>query len=1275
MMIANDNFKVLLHSLNFQEDGNIFSKYFSAIEFTLKVDFNQQQLIYDPAYYPNEKNSEKKDNAMKIHERQTCNFSANENFVVFECVHRLLEKGYKPEHLELEPRWKVGHGASGGRADILVKDNSGKALLIIECKTAGKEFNTEWKTMLQNGGQLFTYLRQAGSTQYVCLYASDYADHAVAYQNYIITLKDNETLLGEKKDQKPLAYKDAQVVEDIFNAWKETYRQDYATRGIFEADIQPYHIGKQKFTINDLTSISNNDIQGKYHEFATILRQHNVSGRENAFDKLVNLFLCKIVDEARNPTDLKFYWKGIAYDSPFALQDRLQKLYRDGMKEFLGEDVTYIDQGDIYGAFRFFKNDPDATRDTILQYFRQLKFFTNNDFAFIEVHNERLFYQNAAVLLKIVLMLQDIRLQNGRHNQFLGDMFEGFLDQGIKQSEGQFFTPMPLTKFIVMSLPLEQIIRESVQPPNVIDYACGAGHFLNELAAQIKPFVEQSKQTPVADYYKRILGVEKEYRLSKVAKVSAFMYGQNDINIIYADALATHEQIADQSFAILVSNPPYSVKGFLTTLPEAERQRFALSRAIDSKSFPTNNAIETFFLERAQQLLQPGGVAGIFMPSSLLSNSDGTYIATRELLLQYFDIVAIVELGSGTFGKTGTNTVILFLRRKPEHPAPADHYRNRVNDWFGANNKEAIFADEILLRTYCQHIDAPFEEYRTLLRGEPSAELLACPIFAEYRASFDNLTDSKKLKSKEQFVELDKRFVEYAQRIEKDKLYYFALASPHPQALKSTQPPSVVIIKSPTDNKEQKRFLGYEWSSAKGNEGIKLMTDADGQHQTPLYDPENRQNADKLNYAIQQNFLNESVVIPDALQPYLSTARLVDMLDFSRKDFNKQISLTPKQNVSIATKWETKKLGEIADVIAGQSPESENYNESKQGLPFYQGKKDFGNIYLNEPTVWTTQITKESVKNDILISVRAPVGDVNINPFDKICIGRGLAAIRHNDMTCQKYLFEFIDQNKILFKGKQGATFESISRGDLMEIKIPLPPKDVQARIVAECEAIDAEVAQAQAVMTQAKQEIAKKVQSFYNTGIEQSEIVKISLDVQYGISEQMNTEGKGYKIFRMNEIIDRKMRDDGTMKYVDISEEEFNKFKLNKGDILFNRTNSIEHVGKTGIFLLEGDYCFASYLVRVIVNRNIANPSFVNLMMNSQSFQEEAKSKASKSINQANINATVMKNIKIPVPPLPEQERFVADVEILEQRISEAHAVIAGASARKEAALRRYLS
>lgn len=108
-MITKDNLKTLLLALDFEQNGDQYSKKYASSEAYLKVDFDKNLLIY-----PEEQ-------GLKIHERQTCNFSANENFVVFECVYRLLEKGYKSEHIELEPKWKLGHGASGGHADILIE--------------------------------------------------------------------------------------------------------------------------------------------------------------------------------------------------------------------------------------------------------------------------------------------------------------------------------------------------------------------------------------------------------------------------------------------------------------------------------------------------------------------------------------------------------------------------------------------------------------------------------------------------------------------------------------------------------------------------------------------------------------------------------------------------------------------------------------------------------------------------------------------------------------------------------------------------------------------------------------------------------------------------------------------------------------------------------------------------------------------------------------------------------------------------------------------------
>lgn len=145
-----------------------------------------------------------------------------------------------------------------------------------------------------------------------------------------------------------------------------------------------------------------------------------------------------------------------------------------------------------------------------------------------------------------------------------------------------------------------------------------------------------------------------------------------------------------------------------------------------------------------------------------------------------------------------------------------------------------------------------------------------------------------------------------------------------------------------------------------------------------------------------------------------------------------------------------------------------------------------------------------------------------------------------------------------------------------------------------------------------------------------------------------MNELGNGFKIFRMGEVQDGKLVDTGRMKYADIPPEEFEKYKLRAGDVLFNRTNSFELVGKTGIFELHGDYCFASYLVRLNLDRAAILPEFLNYLMNSDRFQKSVKEKASKSINQANINATILSNELICFPELlSEQQRIV---EILDE-------------------------
>jgi len=1338
-MINKDNFKDLLKHLGFTQVEiqdkmftNVFSKEFPEINAYLKADLDNGVLIFP------------EDKGLIINTRTTCNFSQNENFVVFECIHNLFKQGYKPEHIELEPKWKLGHESKSGRADILIKDFTGKPLLIIECKTAGDEFDKEWSNMLNDGGQLFSYLKEERNTKFICLYASDFSDNELTFQNYIITTTDIQNLVEkfDKKPNKPLFYKDAANAKELYKAWKDTYKLEYSQQGIFGEEFQAYNIGSKKITVNNLDKITKKHIQGKYNEFATILRQHNVSGRENAFDKLVNLFLCKIVDETTNPNDLKFYWKGEYFDNYFDLLDRLQKLYSDGMKIFLEDEVTYIDFQTIKDTFKFYSNDKDATQEKIIEHFKKQKYFTNNDFSFIDVHNEKLFFQNADILLKVIKMWQDFLVNGDQQNQFLGDMFECFLDKGVKQSEGQFFTPMPICKFIISSLPLENLIVKNQNPPMVIDYACGAGHFLTELAAQLKPHVEKHKKISIKEYYKNIFGIEKEYRLSKVAKVSAFMYSQKEINITYADALAYNEKFIDNNFSVLVANPPYSVKGFLKTLSDDDINRYKLTKTIDEKSFDRNNTIETFFIERAKQLLKPDGVAGIILPTSILSrgskkstsDKENTYVHTREILLQYFDIIAIAEFGSGTFGKTGTTTAILFLRKRDDNPEPSEHYKTRVDSWFkNDKSRDDIYEDENLLKKYCEHVEIAFDDYKTLLEYNPSENLLNYEVFKEYGNDFENSKDTKDLKSsyakqilnlektitsefnkdnkatktkinesdfdkkvkeeiekrtKELEVELEnelrRSLIEFIQTIEKDKLLYFILASSNKQ--------NVLIIKSPSENREKKNFLGYEWSSKKGKEGIKYIgastkavkseddeddedteekddirilsnLDALSNIKTPLYDNDNPLNEEKINYYVQQNFLGNSFDVPENLQPFVSYVRLVDMLDFRRRNFDKSISLTKKKIIAIETKWELKKLGEISKIEKGVTyskndevqTETNNIVLTADNVTL-SGQFELNKlIYLNDDVKFSDE--KRLKKNDIFMCFSSGsknhLGKVAFIEDDTSYYAGGFMGIIRADgkVSEPKYLFEILNNEsfrQLIRDEGAGANINNLS-SSIVDVKIPLPPKDIQKKIVSEIGVIDKSYTAAQDKIIKSKLQLENEVNSWYQKYrlTELSEIIK--LQNGKGLTKREFISDGKYLVYGGNGV---------TGKY--------NEYLVEEETIVIGRVG--EYCGS--VHLCEAKSWItdnAMYVTNYLKPSDKTYLYYVIKALNLNQFANKG--------GQPNIAQPAIMNKKIPFPEtLKEQEKLVKEIEKIEKQISEAEKVIVDAANKKNEIIRKYL-
>lgn len=753
------------------------------------------------------------------------------------------------------------------------------------------------------------------------------------------------------------------------------------------------------------------------------------------------------------------------------------------MKEFLGEKITFVSNEDIEKDFKQLKIK--TLKEVMQNYIKELKFYSNNDFAFLEVHNKELFLKNALVLKEIVELFANYKLTQNSTNQFLGNLFELFLQKGMKQDEGQFFTPIQICEFIMYSLPLQEMLSKSSKALRVIDYACGAGHFLNTYANELKRYLTEDE---LKEHYKNIYGIEKEYRLSKVSKVSSAMYGQNEINILYADALASFElantnnlegekakpQIESNSFDLLIANPPYSVKGFLETLSDKSKNTYKLFN--DDINIETNNSIECFFCERANQILNDNAKAAIILPSSIL-NKDSIYKNTREILFQNFDFIAIVELGNQTFGATGTNTIILFLRKKEtfkqeNHLISQDY--SLIKERIEAENlkdNESFYQN--YLNTYCDFRKFDKELYSNFLNGNLDSKLAELEAFKDYRNAFRQTSDYKKLKESKIYKESkdkqdleDKAFLAYAQAIEKDKLLYFSLSLNQ----------EVLIIKSPSDIKEQKKFLGYEWSNRKGDEGLKELHEP---YLSPLFERGNPQNETKLNTLICKAFLKTLSDIPKDLQGYASKARLIDMMDFEKVEFNKAISLNVKSRDELNpfknSKFELVRLGEVCDLFNGYAFKKTDYVEKSNTLLIRMGNirpngefdaehkiqylpDNFNNKYkdylLNDGDVIIAMTDMGNAMN--ILGVPTIVKNKNNRNF--LLNQRVGKLFNFSEKIIVQYLKYALSSNEVKKQFKlqgYGGLQINLGKTQILSTKIPLPPLEIQKQIVAECEKVE----------------------------------------------------------------------------------------------------------------------------------------------------------------------------------------------------------------------------
>ena len=349
------------------------------------------------------------------------------------------------------------------------------------------------------------------------------------------------------------------------------------------------------------------------------------------------------------------------------------------------------------------------------------------------------------------------------------------------------------------------------------------------------------------------------------------------------------------------------------------------------------------------------------------------------------------------------------------------------------------------------------------------------------------------------------------------------------------------------------------------------------------------------------------------------------------------------------------RLEEICAINMGQSPDSSTYNEDGNGLPFFQGNADFGEIY---PAVrmWCSEPTKIAREKDILISVRAPIGALNIANCE-CCIGRGLAALTVNEDICaQEYLWHVLlsKVDELNSKGT-GSTFKAINKKTLSETEIPLPPIDEQRKIAAVLDKVSGLIAKRRQQLDKLDEIVkAKFVEMFGDPLDEGCRYQKVPLGVVADVGSSKRIFEKEYvssgvPFYRTKEIVELSKGHKITTELF-ITKERFAEIcdeygAPQKGDLLISAVGTIGVIwivdGKNDFYFKDGN------LLRVSVSNNF-NPVYLKMLL--ETLIAAHKQKMSVGTAYAALTISMLKEMMVYLVPIDEQNQFAAFIKQTEK-------------------------
>lgn len=349
------------------------------------------------------------------------------------------------------------------------------------------------------------------------------------------------------------------------------------------------------------------------------------------------------------------------------------------------------------------------------------------------------------------------------------------------------------------------------------------------------------------------------------------------------------------------------------------------------------------------------------------------------------------------------------------------------------------------------------------------------------------------------------------------------------------------------------------------------------------------------------------------------------------------------------TDWPVKTLGDVCEVIAGQSPEGKFYNKEGKGVPFYQGKKDFSERVLGSPTTWTTEVTKLSRPGDILMSVRAPVGPVNLCPIEA-CIGRGLAAIRPSSITDTDFIFYYLESIQSEIAGTEGAVFASINKAQIADLRCPVPPLEEQKRIVLLLDAATERVTELTACYEQARTHANNLFTSALRAALESNPDWPVKTLGEVAVVNPSEPALSEEAPFVPMDAVTAGKRD---VRYTQPRGQRSGA-RARAGDILFARITPCLQNGKVALVQDEIARCGGSTEFIVVRAGSEVLNGYLYQWITSDHIRDEVTALMKGATGRQRLNAEDLALTELPVPPLVEQKKIVARLDSMRAKTSD---------------------